>query len=239
MARFVNDMNDYIEELLNFLGEQASPNEVSERGAEDLEAVGLDLDLWAVEVVDRLRFQWFQRLCPTALWNRRLEEDLRDMGFDDCRCPPERYVEEQREARERRLSRSRTPQREFPANRAQQARAATEAEIVGEFGPGATNRVRGQGRVRGDSRAPAGGRGLGMVDADRSRGEDLSDETGFMETNRGRDRGRGRDDSRAPTWRRSGRGRDEDRGHGPDLSGVHPRWLDKPDSKSGEGRGPS
>ncbi|CAE7902753.1 pol [Symbiodinium microadriaticum] len=225
-ARFVNEMNNYVEELLNFLREQAVSNEESEGSTTDLESDGTTLQLWAVEAVDRLRFQWFQRLCPTALWNRRLEEDLRDMGLEDCRCPPERYVEEQREARDRRLSRSRTPQREFPVNRAQEARTAIRAEITGEFGPLETNRGRAQGLVRDDSRAPAGGRGRGVIEVDSSRGEEPSDETGFMETNRGRDRDRGRDDSRAPAWRRSGRGRDDDRGRGSDLSGVHPRWLE-------------
>ncbi|CAE7813017.1 unnamed protein product, partial [Symbiodinium sp. KB8] len=100
-ARFVQAVTEYTEELLTSLREYLDVAEASDGNLEDQsvspEAEGERIEEWAVEVVDRLRFHWFQQLCPIALWNRRLEEELRDMGLEDCSCPPERYEEERRE----------------------------------------------------------------------------------------------------------------------------------------------
>ena len=171
-------VTEYTEELLTSLREYLDVAEASDGNLEDQsvspEAEGERIEEWAVEVVDRLRFHWFQQLCPIALWNRRLEEELRDMGLEDCSCPPERYEEERREARARRLSRSRTPQRRFPPNRAQELRAARDEVDSDEVGFMDSRGSRDHNRGRGDSRDSGWRRGSRGGDDDREWGRDLS-----------------------------------------------------------------
>ncbi|CAE7941965.1 ZDHHC3, partial [Symbiodinium sp. KB8] len=96
--RFRADMEVHIDHIFAFIhdsrclqSEQAQRRRTAEEGEEALED-------WGLEAVDRLRFEWYRRLCPTALWNRRLEEDLREDGYDPATCPPENYVQERAEA---------------------------------------------------------------------------------------------------------------------------------------------
>ena len=164
--RFCRAMAEYIDEVYTFLQNYQDTavglegGQVGElRAREVREYEGED---WAIESVDRIRFQWYRSLCPTALWNRRLEEDLCQMELEDYRCPAVCYQAEAREAAANRLSRSRTPQRRFPPNRAQDRRDAREEE-TDETGLMAMRHGRG-----GDRDGGADGR------ADRGRGHDSS-----------------------------------------------------------------
>ena len=176
--RFRADMEVHIDHIFAFIhdsrclqSEQAQRRRTAEEGEEALED-------WGLEAVDRLRFEWYRRLCPTALWNRRLEEDLREDGYDPATCPPENYVQERAEAIRNRLSRSRTPQRQFPRHRAQDRRDARGHGESDETGFMESRWDRGRGRGRGDSREPERRRGRAGSSRDdgggESRGRDLS-----------------------------------------------------------------
>ncbi|CAE7808075.1 unnamed protein product [Symbiodinium sp. CCMP2592] len=66
---------------------------------------------FAKQVEDMMRTRWLRELCPEAVMNRACEASRVHAGFPDPSCSTEALEREWHEARNRRLSRSRTPQR--------------------------------------------------------------------------------------------------------------------------------
>ena len=126
--RCYREMSSYINDILDFIWGRPSGTQVNDRGRQPVDPARMSN--WAIEAVDRVRYEWFNRVCPTALWNRRLEDELREMGVES-RCPEEHYRQERREFVESRLSRSRTPQRRFPRNRVEDDRNEGETDETG------------------------------------------------------------------------------------------------------------
>ena len=67
---------------------------------------------FAQEVGKKLRTRWLRLLCPQAVTNRACETAGTQADYDDPSCSREALHQEWKEARNRRLSRSRTPQRQ-------------------------------------------------------------------------------------------------------------------------------
>ena len=69
---------------------------------------------FAAEVGAQLRKRWLRMLCPESMWNRANAAARMAAGMEDASCSDEALHRERREAADRQLSRSRTPQRRLP-----------------------------------------------------------------------------------------------------------------------------